>query len=78
VVQQQDAVAVAPTLTVEVTEIAQGDRFTSVVVGQWLYSGEKRKPLRIESPLIVILVLNSSICSYLVGNSESGIGNSFY
>jgi hypothetical protein len=28
--------------------------------------------------LIVILVLNSSICSYLVGNSNSGIGNSFY
>ena len=66
---RQDAVAVVPTLTVEVTEKVQRDRFTSVVVGQWLSSEEKRKPLMIESPLIVILVLNSSICSYLVGNS---------
>ena len=76
--QPQVVAGAVPISIEEATEIAHEGQFTLVVVGQWLYSGEERKPLRIESPLIVILVLNSSICSYLVGNSNSGIGNSFY
>ena len=51
------------------------DPFTLVVAAKWSYSESQKSPLMTEDSEVVILVLNSSICIYLCGKSDSGIGN---
>jgi hypothetical protein len=51
------------------------DPFTLVVGAKWSYSENQKSPLKTEDIQAVILVLNSSICIYLCGKSDSGIGN---
>ncbi len=62
-------------LTEEGMGKALRDPFTLVVAAKWLYSENQKSPLKAEDFQIVILVLNSSICIYLCGKSDSGIGN---